>query len=137
MIWILIASIAIFFGFRFFSDLNKDNDDLSGMTSAKKFEYVVNAINATAFKGLGSVTQIDKRRFNLYEEGQNQIILFTYSTGHLTIQWKYKYFQKEVSHDRVFRNVRNLSIFEQQKLAETMINEMEVVIQKHQNSILE
>ena len=59
-----------------------------------------------------------------------------YSTGHLTITWKYKYFQKEVVHEKIFNNVRNLSIFEQQRIAEIMVSEMAVVISNHQNNVL-
>ena len=73
---------------------------------------------------------------NLHQNGKNQLVNFTYAAGHLTITWKYKFYQKEVVHEKVFYDVRNLSIFEQQKVAETMINEMGQIIQKHQNNVL-
>ena len=93
-------------------------------------------INEAAFNGDGSVTTLDKREFNLYEDGQNQIIKFQYSTGHLTITWKYKYFQKEIVHERQFNDVRNLSLFEQQKIGEQMIREMAVVVERHKNNVI-
>ena len=77
-----------------------------------------------------------KREFNLYEDGQNQIIKFQYSTGHLTITWKYKYFQKEIVHERQFNDVRNLSLFDQQKIGEQMINEMAIVVERHKNNVI-
>ena len=93
-------------------------------------------INEAAFNVDGSVTTLDKREFNLYEDGQNQIIKFQYSTGHLTITWKYKYFQKEIVHERQFNDVRNLSLFEQQKIGEQMIREMAVVVERHKNNVI-
>lgn len=73
-------------------------------------------INEAAFNGNGSITVLDKREFCLYEDGQNQIIKFHYSTGHLTIIWKYKYYQKEIVHEKLFSDVRNLSLIQQQNL---------------------
>lgn len=137
MIWIiLVVVIIIFIALRFVTDLSKDNDDLQNQNLAEKFIFIVNIINKSAFNENGSITAINKREFNLYEEGQNQIIKFHYSTGHLTITWKYKYFQKEIIHERQFDNVRNLSVFEQMKVGEVMIKEMSVIVAKHKNEIL-
>lgn len=136
MIWIILIGIVAFILFRFLNDLNKDKYDLQGQSLSEKFKFTVESLNDAAFNGLGSVTSLDKRSFNLYENGSNQIIHFLYGTGHLTITWKYKYFQKEVIHEKQFNNVRNLSLFEQQKIAEIMIKEMEVVIANHQNNVI-
>jgi hypothetical protein len=114
MVWIIVIAIVGIILFRFFSSLSKDNDDLQSRTLDDKFNVIVNMINDAAFNGGGSITRLDKKDFNLYEDGQNQIINFTYSTGHLTITWKYKYFQKEIVHERQFNDVRNLSLFDQQ-----------------------
>lgn len=113
MVWTIVIAIIGIILFRFFSSLSKDNDDLQGRTLSEKFNVIVSMINEAAFNGGGSVTTLDKREFNLYEDGQNQIIKFQYSTGHLTITWKYKYFQKEIVHERQFNEVRNLSLFDQ------------------------
>lgn len=136
MIWAIVIAIVGFILIRFFIALSKDNDDLQGQTADKKFCVVVNMINDAAFAGQGTVTVQNKRMFNLYQDGQNQIISFLYSTGHLTITWKYKYFQKEVVHEKQFSNVRNLSLFEQQKIGEQMIDEMMVVVEKHQKNVI-
>ena len=122
--------------FNFANDLNKDNYDLQHQNVHEKFATITGALNAFAFNGKGSVIPLDKRSYNLYEDGQNQIINFNYSTGHLTITWKYKYFQKEVVHNKQFNNVRNLSIFEQQNIAERMILEMNQVVQNHKNDVI-
>lgn len=136
MIWIIVIVIVGFILIRFFISLSKDNYDLQGRTLDDKFNVIVNMINEAAFGGRGSVTTLDKREFNLYEEGQNQIIKFHYSTGHLTITWKYKYFQKEVVHKRQFNYVRNLSIFDQQKIGEQMIEEMAITVERHKNNVI-
>ena len=110
---------------RFLLALSKDKDDLQGCTLDDKFNVIVSMINEAAFGGRGLVCYLDKRTFNLYQEGKSQIIKFHYSTGHLTITWKYKYFQKEVVHERQFNNVRNLSLFEQQDIGKYMIKEID------------
>lgn len=136
MIWIALIIVIGFILIRFFASLNKDNDDLQSKSLSEKFEIIVSTLNNYAFNGNGNITVIDKRRFNLYQDGQNQIISFDYSTGHLTIIWKYKYFQKELIHERQFRDVRNLSIFEQQKIAEAVIREMSSKVENHKNLVL-
>lgn len=136
MVWTIVIAIIGIILFRFFTSLSKDNDDLQGRTLSEKFNVIVNMINEAAFNGDGSVTTLDKREFNLYEDGQNQIIKFQYSTGHLTITWKYKYFQKEIVHERQFNDVRNLSLFEQQKIGEQMIKEMALVVERHKNNVI-
>ena len=136
MIWVIGIAIVAYIAYKFFSDLNKDDADLNGRPLDRKFEFIVQQLNDAAFGGSGVVTYQNKRNFNLYQDGKNQIIFFTYGTGHLTIVWKYKYFQKEVIHEKTFRDVRNLSIFEQQKIADIMMSEMATVIQRHQQSVI-
>lgn len=136
MVWTIIIAIIGIILFRFFTSLSKDNIDLQGITLYEKFNVIVNMINEAAFNGDGSVTTLDKREFNLYEDGQNQIIKFQYSTGHLTITWKYKYFQKEIVHEIQFNDVRNLSLFEQKKIGEQMIKEMAVVVERHKKNVI-
>ncbi len=136
MIWWLLGIGVCYLLVRFFLAYTKDTDDLQGQTLADKFAVVVASLNEVAFDGYGSVTNLDKRAFNLYQEGQNQIIKFQYGTGHLTITWKYKYFQKEIVHERQFTNVRNLGIFEQQKMADLMVREMSVIVENHKNSVI-
>jgi hypothetical protein len=136
MIWVIVIGIVGFILFRFFSDLNKDNADLQGQSLIEKFAVIVSSINEAAYGGMGNVTSLDKRSFNLYQDGLNQIINFQYGTGHLTITWKYKYFQKEIVHEKQYNNVRNLSLFEQQKIADNMISEMEQVVENHKNNVI-
>lgn len=136
MFWFIVILGGCILLIRFFSAYNKDNYDLENQTVDQKFAVIVNQINSYAFDGNGTVTHLNKRSFNLYQEGQNQIINFIYGTGHLTLIWKYKYFQKEIIHERQFNDVRNISLFEQQKLGNIVIQEMEGKILKHQNQVL-
>ena len=133
IIILLVGSVIVF---NFAKDVSKDNYDLQSQTVDQKFAVLTSAINDFAFNGRGTITRLDKRSYNLYEDGKNQIIHFFYSTGHLTITWRYKYYQKEVVHEKQFINVRNLSVFQQQDIAERMILEMNQVIYNHKNNVI-
>ena len=136
MIWIIVIAVIGFIIFSFVKDAGKDNEDLKYTSLTEKFEVIVHNLNKSAFNGNGHTTSLDKRSFNLFQNGKNQIIQFQYGTGHLTITWRYKYFQKEIVHEKTYNDVRNLSIFEQQTIAENMIKEMNLVIEKHQNDVV-
>jgi hypothetical protein len=136
MIWTILIVIIAFVLFSFFSDFNKDNADLQGKNANEKFNVIVSIINDVAYDGMGEITTIDKRAFTLYKNGEHQIISFQYGTGNLIVIWKYKYFQKEVVHEKTFYNVRNISIFDQEKMARTMIEEMKLIVEKHQRNVL-
>lgn len=136
MIWIILIAIVGFIIIKFILSMSKDIDDLQGQSLSEKFSVIVNLINQSAFHGKGNLTVLDKREFNLYENGQNQLMKFLYSTGHLTIIWKYKYYQKEIIHEKQFNDVRNLSIFDQQKIAEKIILEMADIVQEHKKSVI-
>lgn len=136
MIWIFVVVIVLFILFSFFKDASKDKDDLRNTSLKEKFNVIVNTLNSEAFNGNGSVTNLDNRSFNLYEQGKNQIIQFQYGTGHLTLTWKYKYFQKEIVHEKTYTNVRNLSLFEQKKIADDMINQMRNVVENHKINVV-
>ncbi|AFC26803.1 hypothetical protein [Saprospira grandis] len=122
--------------FKFSSALSEDRYELEEQSLAEKFSTVVHTLNQAAFNGQGKIVPLDQRSFNLWQQGKNQIINFHYSTGHLSICWKYKYLQKELVHERQFDNVRNLSLLEQQQLAERMIQEMRPLIAQHQQNVL-
>ncbi len=133
IIGILIVGVIIY---KFVADLNKDNDDLQSQSSSDKFSGIVKIINAAAFGGKGEVYQLNRRVFNLYKDGENQIINFDYSTGSLTITWKFKYFQQEVVHRRQFDDVRMISMALQERIGNQMVNEMPEVIERHMKRVL-
>lgn len=135
MIWTIVILIAAFILIKFIVELSKDKDDLQGQTLDKKFNVIINMLNEVAFDGNGEITKIDERELNLYEAGTNQLFKLQYSTGNLTIDWRYKYFQKEIVHSKNYNNVRNLSLFEQQKIAKSFIEEGLYKINEHKLSV--
>lgn len=136
MFWIMIIALVLgLILLKFLADYKKDDHDLEDQTLEQKFSTIVQVINNAAFDGRGTITRIDKREFNLYEEGQNQLVKFRYGTGHLYLIWKFKYLQKEVVHERQIPDARNLSLFEQEDIANAMIKEMEEVVRKHKNQV--
>ncbi len=137
MMWIIIiiAIVAIAL-IKFFTAFEKDNNDLHQQSLSEKFEIIIQSINEVAFNGTGEIIVRDKRTIQLYQKGKNQTILFVYGTGHLTITWKYKYFQKEIVHEKQFNEVRNLSVFEQQAIAKIMIESMDKVVENHKRNVL-
>ncbi len=136
MIWgilaialVIVGSIAIKTG--------KDSEDLSGTTLDNKFNVLVNMLNQAAFNGEGTVRYVDKKLFNLYpQSSSNQLIEFLYSQGMLSITWKYKYFQKEMVYRKNLLNVRNLSLFDQERIGRALIEEMEHKINEHKNNVM-
>lgn len=135
MIWTIVIIVAVFILIKFIVELSKDKDDLQGQTLDEKFNVIINMLNETAFNGRGEITKINNRELNLYEVGTNQLVKFQYSTGSLTIDWRYKYFQKEIVHSRQYNNFRNLSLFEQQKIAKIFIEEGLRKIEAHKQSV--
>ncbi|RTY89998.1 hypothetical protein EKM01_12880 [Flavobacterium sp. RSP46] len=135
MIWTIIILVVAFILIKFFIELSKDKDDLQGQTLDKKFNVIINMLNDVVFNGNGAITKIDNRELNLYEVGTNQLVKLQYSTGSLTIDWRYKYYQKEIVHSKQYNNVRNLSLFEQQKIAKAFIDEGLYKIEIHKLSV--
>ncbi len=135
MIWTIVIIVAVFILIKFIVELSKDKDDFQGQTLGEKFNVIINMLNETAFNGRGEITKINNRELNLYEVGTNQLVKFQYSTGSLTIDWRYKYFQKEIVHSRQYNNFRNLSLFEQQKIARIFIEEGLHKFEAHKQSV--
>lgn len=142
MKWLIITGVCLLIGvagriiYSFLRDLNKDNTDLDGISLSDKFKIIVDELNLRAFNGRGDIILVDKRNFNLYEDGQNQIIQFEYSTGTLTIRWRFKYFHEEVIHEKHFHDARNLSASDQDMIASQMIEEMSQIIELHKKKVL-
>ena len=128
-VWIIVAVIAVIL-FRFFSSLNKDKAELRRDPLNVKFSYIIDELNDAAFDGIGDVKMINEWELCIYD-GSNQIINLNYSTGGLTIIWRYKYFQKEMRFEKVYKDVRNISSIQQLKIAKDMINETLPLIERH------
>ena len=136
MILLIVFAIIGIVIVMFFVSMNRDKRDLFENPLDKKFSILIRMINEAAFDGKGDVTILSQRELNIYKNGANQIIQFLYSTGKLTVIWKYKYFQKEVVHERTFGKVRNLSVFEQKAIGESLLMEMGAIIEEHKQKVL-
>lgn len=134
-IWSIII-IAGYILYRFIQDVKKDEQDLSNETMLEKFSVIVQRINEVECKDQGDVLIESARDFNLYKEGDNQIFLFNYGTGHLTIWGKYKYFHKEMVFEKTFYDVRNISTIQQHNIADAFIVEYEQKKLEHQKEVL-
>jgi hypothetical protein len=137
-----MTTIIIFLGlifiitlFSFNSNLKKDKNEFSIEPLEKKFMIITNILNEQAFDGNATIIKKSNREYILFNQGSNQLIIFHYSTGHLTITWKYKYFQKEIIHSKQYNDVRNLSVFQQGNIANNMIDEMLVVVENHKQDV--
>jgi hypothetical protein len=137
MIWgIIIAIVVVFIGSSLIGN-SKDSQDLAGRKLEEKFNVIINSINNVAFNNEGVIKEYDNKHIYLIHPiSGNQMIEFLYSQGVLAITWKYKYFQKELIHKRSFLNVRNISLFEQEKIARAFISEMEEKIDNHKNLVM-
>src|SRR5690554_390574 len=135
--WIIaiIVTILIVVVGKIIINTQKDKEDLLGTSVEEKFNVIVNKINQFAFNGEGEIKYIGKNHFNLYPDSSNQIVDFMYSQGMLSIIWKYKYLQKEMVYTKNLTNVRNLSLLEQAKIANAIIEEMSRKIQDHEKSV--
>lgn len=133
--WTIIIGIVLLLIVKFLIDLNKDNADLYGTTLSEKFKFIVHELNENIYQGTGTITMLDKRSFNLYQVGSNQIVHFHYSTGSLTITWRCKIFQKEAVYERTFHDVRNISLFAQERIAKEMLGGIVEAYSRHQKNV--
>lgn len=128
MIWIVIIVGLIIL--KFCWSLLNDNLELNEQTLEQKFQIIVNILNMSAFDGNGKFSVVDKREFNLY--GSNQVINFLYSTGHLTITWKYSFIIKDIVHKRQYTYARNLTTEQQANIATRLVEEMTLLVTTQQ-----
>lgn len=136
MIWGILIGALILFVLAIAINLGKDSQDLAGTTLKEKFSVIINMLNDAAFNGEGVIQEHDKKHiFLTHPESSNQMIEFLYSQGMLSVTWKYKYFQKELLHRNNLSNVRNLSLFEQQKIAKGIIEQMNYKIENHKRNV--
>ena len=130
MLWIIILVILVI-AVKFITSLNRDKDDLTNGGLQHKFTDLVNSLNKEFFNGVGKVTVVDSRTFNLYQVGSNQIIQFFFSTGNLSITWRSKVKTVELVHNEYFNNVRNVTTDMQIIMAKTVIVAVSRVLKKH------
>jgi len=135
ILWIIVIAVVLIVFFSFGRALNKDRADLKGGTLEQRFSVMVDIINQSAYGGAGRTHALSWRSFNLYRENAQQIYNFNYSTGHLTLTWKFKAFQQEVTHSEDFNYVRNITEARQVELVTRFLEECRVKMEVFMNSI--
>ncbi|TXD53596.1 MULTISPECIES: hypothetical protein [unclassified Polaribacter] len=136
MIIILVVLIVGFFVIMALINNSKDNDDLKNKALEEKFKVIVNHLTNYAFDDNYIVKPEGKRHlFLLHSQGNNHKIELLYNQGVLSIIWKYKYLQKELTYKKHLNNVRNLSLIEQNKIGQSIVGLMNLRIQEFQASV--
>ena len=117
---------------------SKDNEELIEKSLEEKFNVIINHICDYAFDGDYNVKHLSKKHIMIFHsEISNQMIEILYNQGVLTIIWKYKYFQKELKFKKHLNIVRNLSLYEQDKIGVSIVGLMSLKVNEFQQKILE
>ena len=134
LVLLVLALLIVPFG----RDMAKDRMELQNVTLEKKFEVLIEHINQGLFYGKAHVKNFpdDPRSLNIFaDDHPNRIVHFMYSTGHLTIEMGYKYYQKELRFNKCYHNLRNITLFEQKNIARDFIETAQFKIAQHEGSV--
>lgn len=136
MFWIILIVIAVIIMLVMFAnDVSQDKEELRESPLEQKFSTLIHELNEYAYNGNGQVNKMNIREVSLYEPKQNHILNFIYHTGALTIVWSYKYFHKEVKHEKTIDEASNLTPQRQKQIADELHVEMRQVIAEHQTMV--
>jgi len=133
MIWIIVIIVIVFIIGKFIGSLDADKKELNKEPLEQKFKILVGQINNRLYNNKGKVTVIDNRSFNLYEEGTNQIVQFFYSSGNLSLTWRWKRLVNETICNKNFSNVRDAGEQKQQQIFQTFVQAIAYEIEKREN----
>lgn len=111
--------------------------ELNEMSLEERFGILIDGLNAYCYDSLGTITKLDNRTLNLYKKGSCQIINLHYSTGILTITWKFKYFQQEMIYTKNLPYNRDITPMWQLKMLEIIISEFLEKYTQHERNVLE
>ena len=136
MIIIIVVIAGMYFMYHIIKELMDEKAYLRGQSLAQRISRTVQIINDKAYNGMGDIIDMETRGFSLYQKGGDQIIRFQYETGELIITWRYLLYRLEIAHEKVFHNIRNLTLEQQENIAVTMIHEMEEVINSHKRVVV-
>ena len=138
LIFMLVLLVLALLIVPFARDMVKDRLEFQEQTLDKKFEVLIEHLNQGLMFGDAHVTTFDNdpRSLNIFSDAHaNRIIHFMYSTGHLTIEMGYKYFQKELRFSQQYYNLRNITIFEQKNIARDFIERAQIKIAQHEATV--
>ncbi|MGV0970013.1 hypothetical protein ACTS9M_12610 [Empedobacter sp. ULE_I136] len=141
MIYIIpIIVVVIFFIVKKIMQYNKelklDKEELMNQNIYDKFKVLMDGFNSYCFNDTGKVNVLDDKNANVYKEGSNQIVMFLYNAGMLTVVWKYKYFEKEMVYERSFPDARNATEIGLKSALEIMTEEFKERLDEHKAKIL-
>lgn len=135
LIFMLVLLVLALLIVPFARDMVKDRLEFQEQTLDKKFEVLIEHLNQGLMFGDAHITTFDNdpRSLNIFSDAHaNRIIHFMYSTGHLTIEMCYKYFQKELCFSHQYYNLRNITIFDQKNIARDFIERAKIKIAQHE-----
>lgn len=137
LIVLLIITLAALIFLPFSKALMKDRQELESNPIEQKFNILILRINKLLMGGAGEIIKTsDPRQVNLFDENHaNMIIRFYYSTGTLSIELKYKYFQVELVKKMEFHNMRQAESFRQTDVANHFAEEAHAAIVAHQTKV--
>ena len=134
LVVLLIITLAALIFLPFSKALMKDRQELESNPMEQKFNILISRINKLLMGGFGEIIKTsDPRQVNLFDENHaNMIIRFYYSTGTLSIELKYKYFQVELVKKMEFHDMRHAESFRQTDVANHFAEEAHAEIVAHQ-----
>ena len=105
LIVLLVVCVLLFLVMPFLKALLKDKRELRERPLSDRFSVFYEIVNLHLMAGQGKLIPVegDPRSLNLFAERHpNMLIQTYYSTGSLTVRFKYKYFQKELVKEENF-----------------------------------
>lgn len=137
LVVLLIITLAALIFLPFSKALMKDRQELESNPMDQKFNILISRINKLLMGGAGEVIKTsDPRQVNLFDENHaNMIIRFYYSTGSLSIELKYKYYQVELVKKMQFDDMRHAESFRQTDVANHFAEEAHAAIIDHQAKV--
>ena len=137
LVVLLIITLAALIFLPFSKALMKDRQELESNPMEQKFNILISRINKLLMGGAGEIIKTsDPRQVNLFDENHaNMIIRFYYSTGTLSIELKYKYFQVELVKKMEFHDMRHAESFRQTDVANHFAEEASAAIAAHQAKV--
>lgn len=134
VVGVIIVLLLYQFLIRYMKELRIDKEELKDQNIYDKFSILIDGLNEYCYSNNGKVTILDNANANVYAVGSNQIVLFQYNAGMLTIEWKYKHYQREMVYRRSFSNIRNVTKVGQEGVLKLVIEEFNEKLKIHKNS---
>lgn len=139
---VLIILVALFLLiYPFLGAMIKDKRELAEKPLDELFPFFFSTISSGLFEGKGEITPLpnDPRCVNMMSTDpycQNMIVHFMYSTGKMTMELGFKYYQEELRFQHNTENMRNASAFVQKDIANAFVEMARKKIYEHKINVL-